>query len=113
MLEGSCDCGAIQIELDETPADVTKCNCGLCRRYAARWSYFDPKRVRIQPPEGATTIHKRGPRRLEFHFCRVCGCVTHWAPVDKRSPRMGVNMRLFAPELLASLPVSLCDAASW
>ena len=110
MLEGSCDCGAVRIELDTTPTEVTDCNCGICRRCGARWSYFNPAGVRIQ---GATTIHKRASRQLEFHFCTVCGCVTHWAPVDKRRPRMGVNMRLFAPELLASLKVDFCDAASW
>jgi hypothetical protein len=113
VLEGSCDCGAVHIELDETPESVTDCNCSICRRYGALWSYFDPARVRIVPPSGATTIHKRARRNLEFHFCTACGCVTHWAPADKRHPRMGVNMRLFPPELLATLEVELCDAASW
>ena len=113
MLEGSCDCGAVRIELDDAPDDVTTCNCGICRRYGALWSYFDPKRVRLLPPEGATTIYKRGKRILEFHRCTVCGCVTHWAPVDKQWPRMGVNMRMFQPEILAPLAVVSCDAASW
>ncbi len=112
MLEGSCDCGAVRIELDQTPEEVTDCNCGVCRRYGARWSYFSQKVVRITPP-GATTIHLRNKRILEFHFCTTCGCVTHWIAVDKRHERMGVNMRLFAPELLASLKGDLCDAASW
>ncbi len=113
MLEGSCDCDAVHIELDDAPDEVTTCNCGICRRYGALWSYFDPKQVRLLPPEGATTIHKRGKRILEFHRCRVCGCVTHWAPVDKGYRRMGVNMRLFSPEILAPLKVVSCDAASW
>jgi len=113
MLEGSCDCGAVRVELDDAPGDVTHCNCGLCRRYGALWSYFQPSRVRLLPPQGATTIHKRAKRNLEFHFCKACGCVTHWAPVDKRYARMGVNMRLFAPEILAQLPVVECDGASW
>ena len=113
MLEGSCDCGAVHIELDDTPQVVTACNCGVCRRYGALWSYFDPSRVRLLPPEGGTTIHKRAKWILEFHFCTACGCVTHWAPVDKQVARMGVNMRMFAPELLASLEVEQCDAASW
>jgi hypothetical protein len=113
MLEGSCDCGGVHIELDDAPDDVTNCNCGICRRYGALWSYFHPKRVRLLPPEGATTIHKRGKRHLEFHHCTVCGCVTHWCAVDKRHPRMGVNMRMFPPEILAPLKVVLCDAASW
>jgi hypothetical protein len=108
---GSCDCGAVRIELAVTPTDVTDCNCGICRRYGARWSYFHPMAVRIIPPEGATTIHKRAKRNLEFHFCKVCGCVTHWCVSGYA--RMGVNMRMFPPELLASLKVEFCDAASW
>jgi hypothetical protein len=113
VLEGSCDCGAVRIELDDAPDEVTTCNCGICRRYGALWSYLNPKQVRILPPDGATTIHKRAKRNLEFHHCTVCGCVTHWAAVDKRYLRMGVNMRLFPSEILAPLRVVLCDAASW
>lgn len=113
MLEGSCDCGAVRIELDDAPADVTTCNCGICRRYGALWSYFDSSRVRLLPPEGATTVYKRNKRILEFHRCAACGCVTHWIAVEKQYTRMGVNMRLFAPEILEGLEVSLCDAASW
>ena len=101
MLEGSCDCGAVHIELDETPEEVTDCNCGICRRYGSRWSYFNPRQVRILPPDGATTIYMRANRRLEFHRCAVCGCVTHWAAVQKGHPRMGVNMRMFPPEIVA------------
>lgn len=110
MLEGSCDCGAVRIELAEAPNEVTECNCAICRRWAALWSYFHPRVVRIT---GGTTLYKRGPRRLEFHFCSLCGCGTHWAPVDKSSMRMGVNMRLFPREVVARLEVSQCDAASW
>jgi hypothetical protein len=50
---------------------------------------------------------------IEFHRCQNCGCVTHWAPVDKGYTRMGVNMRLFPPEVLAQLAVAQCDGASW
>jgi hypothetical protein len=113
MLEGSCDCGAVHIELDETPEEVTDCNCGICRRYGSRWSYFNPRQVRILPPDGATTIYMRADRRLEFHRCTVCGCVTHWAAVQKGQPRMGVNMRMFPPEIVAPIKVILCDGASW
>ena len=113
MLEGSCECGGVRIELDDTPEDVTECNCSICRRYAALWSYFNPNRVRILPPEDATTIHMRGKRWIEFHHCKVCGCVTHWSPALKGFPRMGVNMRMFPPEIVRPIKVVLCDAASW
>ena len=113
MLEGSCDCGALHIELDATPGDVTDCNCSICRRYGALWAYFDPKQVRLLPSSGATTLYTRGKHWIEFHHCTACGCVTHWSPADKRQPRMGVNMRLFPPEIVAPIKVVPCDGASW
>ena len=115
MLDGSCECGAVRIEVDEIPDDVTDCNCSICRRYSALWGYFNPKQVRILPPAGATTIHTRGKLWIEFHHCTVCGCVTHWSqsPADRLEPRMGVNMRMFAPEIVAPIKVVLCDGASW
>ena len=39
----------------------------------------------------ATDICMWGRRGIEFHRCRVCGCVTHWAAVDKTRDRMSVN----------------------
>ena len=113
MLDGSCECGAIRIELEDAPDEVTDCNCGICRRTGARWSYFDASRVRILPPTGATTVRLRGKRVLEFHRCTVCGCLVYWCAVDRRHSRMGVNMRLFPPEVVAPLRAVSCDGASW
>jgi hypothetical protein len=50
-------------------------------------------------------------RSIEFHRCRTCGCVTHWAPVDKGTNRMGVNARLMALAVLAQARVRHLDGA--
>lgn len=39
MLEGSCHCGAITWQFDGVPPDATACNCTICRRHGALWSY--------------------------------------------------------------------------
>jgi hypothetical protein len=67
--------------------------------------------VRIVEGEGQTDIYMWGDRIIEFHRCKECGCVTHWAPVDKTYPRMGVNARLMAPEVLAAAPARRLDGA--
>jgi hypothetical protein len=51
-------------------------------------------------------------RSIEFHRCRGCGCVTHWASVDRSRDRMGVNARLMAPDVLAKASVRKLDGAS-
>jgi hypothetical protein len=33
MIEASCHCGAVRLEIDSPPAEVTDCHCSICRRY--------------------------------------------------------------------------------
>jgi len=112
LIESSCHCGAVRLEIETAPTEVTSCNCSICRRYGTLWAYYSPKVVRISPHEGATDIYMWDDRMIEFHRCKVCGCVTHWAPVDKKHDRMGVNARMMAPEVLAQARVRFLDGAN-
>lgn len=111
MIETSCHCGAVRLACAHAPAMVTDCNCSICRRYGVLWAYYALGQVEITPPEGATEAYVWGDRELEFHRCRVCGCVTHWAPIDKARDRMGVNARLMDPAILAVARVRRLDGA--
>ena len=111
MIESSCHCGAVKIELEAAPETVTDCNCSICRRYGVLWAYYSPKQTRIVARQGATDAYVWGDKLIEFHRCHVCGCLTHWAPVDKARDRMGVNARLMVPEILATARVRRLDGA--
>ena len=112
MIEASCHCGAVRFTVEATPADVNDCNCSICRRYGTLWAYYPPPQVRFAAENGPTDVYIWGDRMIEFHRCRTCGCVTHWAPVDRTYQRMGVNARLMPPEVLAAIPVVHGDGAS-
>ena len=105
MIEASCHCGAVRMEIDVVPDTVTDCACSICRRKGALWAYYSPRQVRILPPSGATTVYMWGDKELEFHSCKICACSTHWAAVDKSIDRMGVNARLMEPQVLAAARV--------
>lgn len=107
----TCHCGRVKLEIARAPETVTDCSCSICRRYGVLWAYYNPVDVRIVEGESATDVYMWGDRIIEFHRCRECGCVTHWAPVDKSHPRMGVNARLMAPEILAAARVRRLDGA--
>jgi hypothetical protein len=109
MIEATCHCGAVRIEVETPPQTVTSCNCSICRRTGGLFAYYSPKQVRVGP--GATDIYIWGDRSLELHRCKVCGCVTHWSPIDKTLDRMGVNARLMPPEVLARARVRRFDGA--
>lgn len=102
----SCECGAVRLTIAHVPTEVTDCNCTICRRYGALWTYCSPRDVTIT---GATDVYTRGEKSIQFHRCRTCGCVTHWAPVDKTLDRMGINCRLMEPSVLSGLRVRKLD----
>jgi len=110
-IDASCHCGDVHLEIDAAPESLTDCNCSICRRYGVLWAYYSPKEVRIVPPAGATDIYMWGDRTIEFHRCKICGCLTHWAPVDKHLDRMGVNARLMDPSILRPLRIRKLDGA--
>jgi hypothetical protein len=109
VVESSCHCGAVRLAIETAPTEVTNCNCSICRRYGTLWAYYSPKVVKLNG--GATDIYMWDDRAIEFHRCKICGCVTHWAPVDKKHDRMGVNARMIAPEVLAQARVRFLDGA--
>lgn len=112
MVDASCHCGAIRFTVDTAPDEVNDCNCSICRRYGTLWAYYAPAQVRFAADAGPTDTYIWGDRTLAFHRCRSCGCVTHWSPANPSHPRMGVNARLMAPEVLAAARVFHGDGAS-
>lgn len=102
MIEASCHCGAVRIQVPTAPTVVTDCGCSICRRRGGLWAYYKPNQVKVIPPSGATSIYLCNDRVLENHSCSTCHCTTHWWPIDPAIDRMGVNARLMDPEILAA-----------
>ena len=108
MIESSCVCGAVRLAISCAPDELVDCNCSICRRYAALWAFYPLKDVIV--PGGLTDVFMLGPKKIEFHRCKICGCVTHWSPRDQRD-EMGVNARLLDPEVVARARVRHLDGA--
>jgi hypothetical protein len=109
LIESSCVCGAVRLAITHAPDELVDCNCSICRRYAALWAYYSLQDVIV--PGGLTDTFMQGPKKIEFHRCKICGCVTHWSPKDQRD-RMGVNARLMEPEVVARARVRHLDGAN-
>lgn len=106
---GSCHCGAVTLRLSRAPAEVTHCNCSLCRRYGTLWAYFAKIEVTITAAEPTHTYSWNG-RHIDFHRCSTCGCVTHWYPRAKTRDRLGINARLLEPAVLDRARVKQVDS---
>ena len=114
MIKGSCHCGAVRFQLDDTPEWLTECNCSICKRLGARWAHADAAKITIEKSE-STSAYVWGDKSLAFHSCTTCGCTTHWESLQPgESTRMAVNCRMAEPDQIAGLRVRHFDGAdSW
>jgi hypothetical protein len=111
VIEVSCHCGSVRMQIDVSPETVTECNCSICRKKGVLWAYYAPAQVRISAPDNATSAYRWNDEVIEFHTCRTCGCTTHYVPTAKPCDRVAVNARLMDPDILAAAAVRKFDGA--
>ncbi len=118
-LSATCQCGAVQVALENAPEFINDCNCSLCSRAKANWGYFNPSKVTVN---GVTSIYVRPDREtpaVEIHACQSCNITTHWVLTHAYqeqhggNPQMGVNMFLFPQEDLPGVEIRFPDGAAW
>lgn len=90
-MEGRCHRGAVTIAVPDAPAELTNCNCSLCRRYGVLWAYWPRAAITVS---GLTDTYVWGRRALAFHRCTSCGCVTHGSGLRPEIRKGAVNARL-------------------
>ena len=91
-LAGSCLCGAVGFEIDDTPQRIVNCHCSLCRR--SRGAPFGStllmaqKRFRWLRGRGRTgTYQLPPPRKYQVDFCTQCGSL-----VPSVAPDLGLAL---------------------
>jgi len=112
MLEGSCHCGAVKIQVPRRPRRLTSCNCSICRRSAGLFGYYDKRQVKIVARKDAIDRYVWGDKCIAHCRCATCGCLTHWQPIGRTSNRMGVNFRNFDPSVIESTRIRRFDGAN-
>lgn len=112
MLKGSCHCGAVKIEISQLPREATRCNCSVCRRYAATWAYFTEQTVEVSYGSTPAEAYCWGDQLIDFLHCTQCGCITHYKSTAKaKSDRVAVNLNMFPEEAVAEVTVRHFDGA--
>jgi len=112
MLLATCHCGAVKVGVPSAPEYLIDCNCSICRRIGALWALYESNSVELWGhPENATQ-YVWGRRTIRTMHCKVCGCATHWEPIDvSAGPRFGVNARNFEPQEIIGIRVRKFDGA--
>lgn len=118
MLNLSCLCGQIHVQIEKQPDYINECNCTLCSKTGAQWGYFHPSEVSV---EGVSTGYCREDKPepgSQIRFCENCGATTHFILTEATIARfgnsmMGVNMRLADERDLAGIELRYPDGQAW
>jgi hypothetical protein len=61
----TCHCGAVTISLAARPAEITECNCSLCKSYGVLWAYYYTGEIVVTPnPPPTETYAWNGKNRI-------------------------------------------------
>ncbi len=109
VTEGRCHCGAASWRVEFAIPDATICNCTICRRTGALWTYgYDGVDVHVTAPEGGLAAYAWGGKNLTYNFCKTCGNLVSWRGLkadEEGRIRLAVNLRLAEPEAIARIPL--------
>ncbi|WP_101067562.1 GFA family protein [Roseovarius salinarum] len=91
MHKGSCLCGAVAFELDETPRAPIACHCKQCRRQSGHVfaaGHVPKEAVRMIREDGLAWY--RASEKATRGFCGTCGSTLFWRADD--GPEIGVAL---------------------
>ena len=115
-VKGSCHCKATQFEVNEAPAQLTRCTCSFCAKRGALWAYYQPADFKLTTARDRVSTYQWRSYSVQHHHCAICGCGTYsesptWSEgkPDFSKMRIGVNARLLDDFDLDAAPVTVID----
>lgn len=118
MLDLSCLCGAVRLELANRPEYVNACNCTLCCKTGAHWAYFPPGDLAVAGTTAHYTRQDKPDAGAQVHFCPTCGVTTHFTLTPAMiavhgNTMVGVNIQLADAPDLAGVELRYPDGRGW
>ena len=98
---GGCHCGAVRYEMTASFDTVLSCNCSICRKRGALWTYISPADFDLLSGEDELVDYQFNQRVIHHLFCRICGVGS-----------FGINVRCLEDVDVESLPVTFYDGRS-
>ena len=70
---GGCHCGAVRLEATAGLGQVMRCNCTICSKRGAIWTFVPAPHFRLVQGEKALADYQFGKKRIHHLFCTICG----------------------------------------
>jgi hypothetical protein len=70
---GSCHCGHVRYEATADLSKVVDCNCSICMKRGALWTFVTPDKFALQAGGDAVQDYQFGKKVIHHLFCPHCG----------------------------------------
>lgn len=72
-LEGGCHCGRVRYRIDTALSQVSECNCSICSKRGALWTFVAATQFKLLRSDDALTDYQFASRKIHHLFCGSCG----------------------------------------
>jgi hypothetical protein len=70
---GGCHCGEVRYETTTDLASVMSCNCSICTKRGALWTFVKPDQFALRSGEEDLSDYQFNKKMIHHLFCSVCG----------------------------------------
>jgi len=68
-----CHCGRVRYEAKSDLTQVVDCNCSICIKRGALWTFVQAPQFKLIQGADALTDYQFGQKKLHHLFCQSCG----------------------------------------
>lgn len=91
--EGSCQCGAVQYEVDVDLDNTMTCNCSRCQRMGFVLAFAPQEGFKLKSGERNLTEYLFNKKAIRHLFCRTCGVESFaYGKMPDGSPTVAINV---------------------
>src|SRR5262245_50737357 len=110
---GGCHCGQVRFDVTADLAQVMDCNCSICRKRGALWSFVPAEKFALRAGSETLTDYQFGKCTIHHLFCAQCGvgAFSQGAAPDGKDV-VAVNVRCLDDVDTSALTPTLFDGKS-
>ena len=110
---GGCHCGNVRYEVTTALTPILDCNCSMCQKRGALWTYVGPDDFKLLQGDGALTDYQFNTRRIHHLFCATCGIASFGRGSDAEGNEgVGINVRCLDDIDIKALTLTPYDGRS-
>ncbi len=107
---GGCHCGQVRYETTTDLAMVVSCNCSICAKRGALWTFVKPEQFALRSGEEDLADYQFNKKVIHHLFCSCCGIESFArGKAPDGSEMVAINVRCLDEVDIAALTLAPFD----